>query len=193
MKPPTEKPSDQVMKFFTPELFLRFNSSDDQEADRANEDWDAAIHAYQTHLDGLLNQMPAQVKQLATLNLHDAEVLANDERIEPLFTLSPFQPFPFWSGFVILSLRRGDEVVSLIYGLWDRVRTHPPRADWPFSNQRIHWLYDELDVSSTPREMFLHRILLSDGTILEIPFLTVLVHTFALESTHEHHASMQTS
>ena len=29
MKPQTEKPSEQVMRFFTPELFIKFNSPDD--------------------------------------------------------------------------------------------------------------------------------------------------------------------
>jgi len=31
------------MRFFTPELFIRFNSPDDMEADRADADWEAAI------------------------------------------------------------------------------------------------------------------------------------------------------
>jgi hypothetical protein len=195
MKPLTEKPleSEQVMKFFTPELFLRFNSSDDDEADRANDDWEAAVLAYRTHLDGLHDQMPEQVRQIADLNLHDAEMLANDQRIEPVFALSPFQPFPVWSGSAILSFRHGDEIVSLIYSLWDRVRTHPARSDWPFSKQRTHWLYDELDLSSNSRGMFLHRVLLSDGTILEIPFVSALLHTFLLESRPRFHPSIQTA
>jgi hypothetical protein len=76
MEPQTEKSSEQVMKFFTLELLLRFNSSDDDEADRANDDWEAAVLAYRTHPDGLRDQMPEQVMQLAGLNLHDAEMLA---------------------------------------------------------------------------------------------------------------------
>ena len=45
MKPRTGKPTDPIMKFFTPELYLRFNSPDDQVADRADVDGEAAIRA----------------------------------------------------------------------------------------------------------------------------------------------------
>ena len=37
---------------------------------------------------------------------------------------SPFpdlQPFPFWFGFAILSVKQGDEIFSLFYVLWDCV------------------------------------------------------------------------
>ena len=68
MKPQTEKPSEPVMKFFTPELFIKFNSPDDVVADRADEDWEAAIREYRSHLEGLRDQMPSQVKELAGLS-----------------------------------------------------------------------------------------------------------------------------
>jgi len=151
MKPQIEKPSEQAMKFFKPELFIRFNSADDDEADRADEEWEAAISAYREHLDGLRDQMPSQVKILAGLCLHDAELLACEQKIEPFFPISPFEPFPFWSGIAILSIRKGDEIISLIYALWDRVLEHPPEGEWPFSKLRTHWLYDEVDVSPNQR------------------------------------------
>jgi hypothetical protein len=185
MKLQIEKPSEQVMKFFTPELFIRFNSSDDEEADRADEEWEAAIRAYREHLDGLRNEMPSQVKKLAGLCLHDAELLACEQPIEPFFPLSPFEPFPFWSGFAILSIRQNDKIVSLIYVLWDRVRKYASSEEWPFSKLRTHWLYDEVDVSPNRRGMFLHRVLWSDGIVMEIPFLSTLIHSFPLEGGPE--------
>jgi len=188
MKPQIEKPSEQAMKFFKPELFIRFNSADDDEADRADEEWEAAISAYREHLDGLRDQMPSQVKILAGLCLHDAELLACEQKIEPFFPISPFEPFPFWSGIAILSIRKGDEIISLIYALWDRVLEHPPEGEWPFSKLRTHWLYDEVDVSPNQRGMFLHRVLLSDGTTMEIPFLSALIHTFPLQEGLERNA-----
>jgi hypothetical protein len=193
MKPLIEKPFDQVMKFFTPELFVRFNSADDEEADCANEEWEAAILAYRKHLDGLRDLMPSQVKRLADLCLHDAEVLAREQRIEPFFLLTPFEPFPFWSGLVILSIRQNNEIISLIYSLWDRLREYMPNENWPFSKLRTHWLYDEVDVSPNHRGMFLHRVLLSDGTIMEIPFLSALIHSFPLEEDPESHSSRQSA
>lgn len=192
MKPLFEKPFEQVMKFFTPDLILRFNSSDDEEeADRANEEWELAIQAYRDHLDGLQDQFPSQVKKLARLCLHDAEILASEEPIEEFLPLYPFGSFPFWARFSILSVRQDNEVTSLIYALWDRVRKHQATGNWPFSKVRTHWLYDEVDVSSPHRGMFLHRVLLSDGTILEIPFLSALIHGIPLSGSPESDASRQ--
>ncbi len=49
MKPQTEKPSDQVMSFFTPKLFIEFNPSDTEVTNRADEDWEVAIQKYRSH------------------------------------------------------------------------------------------------------------------------------------------------
>jgi hypothetical protein len=173
------------MKFFTPELFIKYNSSDDDEADRADEKWEAAIRAYREHLAGLRDQMPSQVKKLADLCLHDAEFLACDQPTEPFFPSLSFEPFAFWSGFAILSIRQGNKIVSLIYLLWDRVRKYEPCEEWPFSERRTHWLYDEVDVSPNERRLFFHRVLLSDGVIMEIPFHSALIHSFSLEAGRE--------
>jgi hypothetical protein len=186
VKPQTEKQSEPVMKFFTPDLYMRFNSSDDEVADRADEEWESAISAYHKHLESLRDQMPPQVKELANLCLHDAELLAWEQPIEPFFELLPFR-----TGFAILSIRQGDEIVSLIYVLWDQLRKHESREDWPFSKRRAHCLYDEVDVTSNHRGTFFHRVLLSDGTIIEIPFLSVLIHSFRLEDVPESDASRQ--
>ena len=190
MKPQTEKQSDEVMKFFTPELFVKFNSSDDEVADRADEEWESAVREYRGHLDGLRDQMPAQVEKLAGLCLHDAELLAVEERMEP-FSPFPFELFPLWSGFAILSVKQGSEIVSLIYVLWDRIRRHPSKETWPFSKLRTHWLYDEVDVAPSHRGMFLHRILLSDGTVIEIPFASALIHSIPLPEGRQSDALRQ--
>jgi hypothetical protein len=179
-----------VLKFFTPELFIPFNSPDDEVADRADEAWEAAIREYRGHLDGLRDQMPAQVKKLASLCLHDAEVLAFEQPIEPFFPV-PSGHFPLWSGFAILSVKQGDEVVSLIYSLWDRIRRHPSEKPWPFSRQRTHWLYDEVDIVPSRPGLFLHRVLLSDGTVMEIPFASALIHIIPLRAEHPGDESRQ--
>lgn len=173
MKPLTEKPPEPVMRFFTPELFLRFNAPADDEADRADEDWEAAIRAYRAHLVGLRDRLPEPVKRLVGLDLHDAELLAVDQPIDPA------APSAF-GGLAVLSVRQGDAVVSLIYTPCGRVRRHPPRGPWPFSGSRAHWLYDEVDVTSAHPDLFLHRVLLSDGSVLEIPFVSALVHSIPL-------------
>ncbi|WP_165223900.1 hypothetical protein [Aquisphaera insulae] len=193
MRPQTEKPADQVMRFFTPDLFVRFNSSDDATADQANDEWETAIRAYRTHIDGLREQMPSQVRRLASLCLHDAEILASEQAVEPVFPPGPLEPFPSWTGVSILSVRQDHEVTSLIYVLWDRVRSHQSPEGWPFSRSRTHWLYDEIDIVSNRPGMFLHRVLLSDGAILEIPFVSALIHSFSLSESHEPDAARQSA
>ncbi len=185
MKPQTEKPSEPFMKFFTPDRFIKFNSLDDEEADRADEDWETALRDYRKHLDGLRDQMPAPVKELAKLDLHDAELLAVERKAET------WGFFPLHIELAILSLKQGDEVRSLIYFLWDQVRQSRSKASWPFSKQHKHWLYDEVDTSPSHRGAFLHRVLLSDGTVMEIPFVSVQIHGFSLNEKRENDTSRQ--
>ena len=181
MKLQTDVRSKPIMRFFTPELYLRFNSSDDEAADRADEEWEGALRAYQNHLEGMRNQMPQQVRKLAELCLHDCDLLGWDEATEPdLRSLS--EPFPVWSAFSVLSLRRDKEILSLNYVLWDKVRRHAAPREWPFSTSQAQWLYDEIDIASGKTGMFLHRVLFSDGTTAEIPFAIVIIHVVAVES-----------
>jgi hypothetical protein len=172
------------MRYFTRQLYQQFNSPDEQEADRADEAWEGAIRDYRRHLDGLRERMPSNVAKLAELNLHDAEILSRAEEIQPgTPLLYPDLPFPipsaFWSAVAIVSVRLGGDILLLIYCLWDRLREHPAPDDWPFSKLSEHWLYDEVDTASERRGPFLHRILLSSGVELEIPFTTVVIHRFA--------------
>lgn len=183
------------MKFFTPDLYLRFNSPDDAEADRADAEWEDAIRRYRGHLEGLRDRMPSPVCRLAELCLHDAEVLAREQQIEPFFPVAPSEPFPFpsWFGFAIVSLRQDGAIVSLIYSLWDRVRERPADETWPFSKDRPRWLYDEIDLVTPERGLFLHRVLLSDGCVLEVPFLSVLIHGIPLHEGEPGGATRQSA
>lgn len=172
------------MRYFTRQLYQQFNSADDEEADRADEAWEAAIEKYREHREGLRDRMPLNVAKLADLNLHDAEILSRAEEIQPGAPFYYDFPFPltpaFWSAVAIVSMRVGDDILSLIYCLCDHIREYPAPDDWPFSKLSEHWLYDEVDIASERRGPFLHRILLSSGVELEIPFSTVVIHRFAL-------------
>jgi len=173
------------MRYFTRELYQQFNSADDEEADRAGREWEAAIEKYRQHREGLRDRMPSNVAKLADLNLHDAEILSRAEEIQPdapFFWQNVAFPIPltFWSAVAIVSVRVGGDVLLLLYCLWDRIREYPAPDGWPFSKLREHWLYDEVDVASERRGPFMHRILLSSGVELEIPFTTVVIHRFAV-------------
>jgi hypothetical protein len=171
------------MRFFTPELYLRFNSPVDEEADRANEAWEEALQGYRSHLEALRERMPSQVSRLADLSLHDAQVLARSEEIQaggPAFLDFPL-PLSLWTAVAVVTLKREEEVISLIYCLWDRVQESPAPEGWRFSRAREDWLYDEVDVAPGRRgALFLHRILLSTGATLVIPFTSVVIHRFTL-------------
>ncbi|HEY7425252.1 MAG TPA: hypothetical protein VH682_13555 [Gemmataceae bacterium] len=174
MRLPIEKPSNAVMRFFTPELYEQFNSSNEEEADRADQAWEAAIQEYHLHLKDIWDRLPSQVRKLTELCLHDAELLSCRSEAEPVFS------GPSWSAVALLSLKQHEQVTTLIYGLWDRLREFPPRRDWRFSKERKHWMYDEVDAVDAQRGFFAHRILFSDGSIVEVPFASVLIHRLML-------------
>ena len=176
MKRRTERPSEMTMRYFTPDLYLSFNSADEEEADQASEAWEAALASYRKHLDGIRDHMPSQVRKLSEVNLHDAKLLACDQ---------PLGPHPFWSAMAIVSIKYDEQLASLIYVLWEEIREYPSPEKWPFSKSNTHWLYDEVDVASERPHAFLHRVLLSDGRVLEIPFLSVVIHRLSLSPSAE--------
>jgi hypothetical protein len=175
MKRQTAKRSDAAMHFFTPELYLQFNSADDFEADRADEAWERAIRDYRRRLDQFRNKLPASVKRMTELCLHDAEVQAWDKEINPTSN-GKIE----WSAVAVMTLQNGDEITTLIYSLWDHVIEATPLSTWRFSPAKVHWLYDEIDTAQNRAGAFVHRVLLSDGRVLMIPFREVVAKGFAV-------------
>ena len=173
-------PSDQKMLFFTPELYRRFNSRDQAEALAADAEWEQAIARYGEHLAKFQEKLPSQVAKLSELCLHDGEILLREEQQQPLdiwcFDDWPGPRFwPFWFGVATLAVKLDDKVVTLFYFLCDHMAEQPAPQDWPFSNKREHWLYDELHWQQGNRGRFTHLILLSSGVVLSIPFSTVVI------------------
>lgn len=194
MKHPTEKPKkrsenprEQVMRFFTPELYMEFNSPDEKKADRANDAWEAALRDYHRHLDSIRPKLPSHVKQLSELCLHDAEVLGFDRELQSSFSPGP----PSWFAVGVLSLIQDGALRYLIYMLSDRIAEFSPRKDWPFSKARKHWLYDEVD--SGRLGTFLHRILFSDGSVVEIPFVSVITTSFPISTGDDNRITRRTA
>jgi hypothetical protein len=158
------------MQYFTPELYLQFNSADDAEVDRAETAWDAAIQNYQRYLKTHRAKMPANVRALAGTYFHDAWLLD--------WQIHEFGPK---RRMATLSLQQKDTITELIYFLWDSPRRGKRRKNWPFSPENVCWLYDEIEVvddcpSLYPSFGCLQRVLLSDGSELEIPFSDVVLH-----------------
>lgn len=174
---PTEKLSDQIMHFFTPELYMQFNSSNDEIADQAEEAWESALQDYQHHLEKIRPKMIPQVSKISELNLHDAEILKLQQDMETFpqsFNLFPWHP----SLATMINLRQGREILSLVYMLHGKARSCSAKDGWHFSRLRRHWLYDEIDMQNGKESLFVHRILFSDGSAIEIPFFSVIVSSF---------------
>jgi hypothetical protein len=181
------------MRFFTPELYVQFNSTDDEVADTAYREWEAAVERYAQYLAPFRERLPSQVRKLTELSLHDGVILARGEEIQaggtPILHDGPPHELlrfflPFWTAICVITVKDENTIRSLIYCLRDgvQIRTH---RDWPFSKQGEHWLYDELELISSERSPipvgFIHRVLLSSGVELEIPFSTLFIHEFSLE------------
>ncbi|AMV28131.1 hypothetical protein VT84_27240 [Gemmata sp. SH-PL17] len=187
------------MRFFTPELYIRFNSPNEDEADRAYQEWEKAAEQYAQHLKIFRDRTPSQIQRLAELSLHDCLVLSRVEQTQAgarHFSREFFREFhpalvvPFWYSVAIITVKDEGTIRSLIYCLWDNVRVRPQPEGWRFSKEGEHWLYDEIE-SVTDDRMgpwgagYLHRILLSTGVELEIPFTTLFIHEFSLTKISE--------
>ena len=174
------------MNYFTPELYQQFNSFDVDEAERADEAWDRAEAAYKERLERIREHMPSQVVRLSELCLHDALLVSRVEQAEPVGQFDFFNgthPFPLpsvWTAVAVISVTLGEEVISLIYALSDHTTTREAPEGWRFSKLQEQWLYDEVDLLNDPRGPFVHRILLSTGLTLEIPFVSVIIHQFTV-------------
>jgi hypothetical protein len=174
----TDMPSEHTMRFFTPELYLRFNSLRDDEAIAADAEWENAICRYKSYLESIRGKMPSQVAQLAEFCLHDAEILLRTERQEPIDSpcaFPPFWPWVPWVGVFRFAVLLDEEVLSLLYFLYDHITEKPATPGWRFSKSHEHWLYDEIEFVPGNDGHFIHSVLLSSGIALSIPFSTVLI------------------
>lgn len=171
MKPQIEKRAKSAMRFFTPELYMRYNSHREEEADGADAAWEAAVDAYRRHLAKMAG-LPRAVRNLSQMNLHDAEILAGLRQTEAGARDS--RP-----GAAVLTVRHDGQILSLIYLLDEPVREFAASKRWPFSKRGKHWLYDEVDIS-TRGGPYVHRVLFSDGASVAIPFHNIIVQSFAV-------------
>ena len=152
-----------MMRYFTSDLVLRLNSSDGKTVDLAMEQWEKAIAAYKKKLHKVQRQLPAHSRPIADMSFHDWNVLgvwSNSDADHPSGSFSP--------AYLVLS--HNDEFVILGYLLAGSLQRVDAPKEWSLSKQPVHWLYDELDSAEKAQGSFIHRILLSDGTSLLIPF-----------------------
>jgi hypothetical protein len=148
------------MKYFTPDLLLRYGSEDDATADAAHREWERKSRQYQERLDAVRPLLPRAARSLLRRYcLHDARVL-------------------------MLGIPRDDLALSLVLELDDatgtavqlvydlvrkpRLRKHPELAE---RGAPLEWLYDEFDVEEGKEgKVFTHSILFTGGQELRLAF-----------------------
>ena len=174
MKHPTAAPAEPLMRFFTPELFRQVNSLDDREADIADEAWESAIADYQRHLEALRGRMPSYASGGVDLCLYDATTIAYQEipLLPPGDPLLEELALPALCTALVILQRQG-KVWTLAYRLNGHVRQSSAPEGWVSASPH-QWLYDEVDTGSASGA-FVHRILFSDGRVLEVPYTSVKV------------------
>lgn len=99
--------------------------------------------------------------------------------------MDSLQPLRCQFEIAVVTVKQDGRIVSLYYSLSDRLHEDPAPKDWSFSKLRTHWLYDEVDVVPKQPGRFLHRVLLSDGRVIQIPFVSVFIQCFSLSPPAE--------
>lgn len=147
------------MRYFTPELYLRFNSSDCAVVAKAHDEWEEAIDAYRQRLQKIGPNMMADARNAAeSLCLHDADYLG--------MTIVPV--LDSRKSLAILMTRHDATRVFLVYLLAEQPLTQQVTVEWPYSKEQVHWLYDEFDIDEAGMQQ--HEVLLSNGQIVILRF-----------------------
>jgi hypothetical protein len=148
------------VKFFTPDLLLRFGSEDTATANAAQDEWEIQNGNYLKRLREIRSALPRSVRTfISQFCLHDAKLLILGLRHD-LRMLSLF-----------LELDDAEETgLQLIYDLVRKpeLLKHPELAE---KGTPMEWLYDEFDVKKKGgRRVFTHSILLTGGRELRLSF-----------------------
>jgi hypothetical protein len=153
------------MKYFTPDLFVRFQSLEADSVSDGMDAWEEAIQHYREQLHSLLPLAPEGVRRLHDhYYLHDAEVLTLGQE-GPLFIL-------------VLRLDPPYRDLVLTYTLTDEPAIDRAALPAEHSSKQIEWLYDELALVSAVPAVCDHSILLSNGWELRLRFTDLQVTPF---------------
>lgn len=145
------------MKYFTPEMYARGNSSDEAEARGVEEEWERALRRYERRWRKIRAAFPQAVHNFdeAGVCLHDAEVLHLARQRERLVMVLQLGP-PSQTLVILLFTLTKDPVITTDV-LPESVATRRPV-----------WLYEEFDLD--PRGHFCFNLLLSNGWEIRLRF-----------------------
>lgn len=141
------------MKFFTPELLDQANQNDWKLLADSMDAWERKAMQYREHLKSIRRKLKKSARQLSESFLHDAHIVS----------VGPADSKKY--GII---LRHGEYLLVILYSLTGKPRLKQPQRPPSFASKGgLSWLYDEID---THRSALIHRILLSTGAELHIPF-----------------------
>ncbi len=157
------------MKYFTPELYVRFNSHDDDVADAADDEWEKQIKMYRKHYKRLERQLPEELRRFHNEQcLHDADV-------EGPLIVQPFS-LPWSPRYAVIAARQINTLIPeflntvavLFYEVTDEPVIEKSVSAPVFRSVQPIWLYEEEDVIKPG--LFEQEILISDGRVIKIRF-----------------------
>jgi hypothetical protein len=145
------------MKYFTPELYARGNSSDETLARGVEKEWEQILRRYERRWRKIRDAFPQEVRNFddAGVCLHDAEVLHLTRQGERfVMVLQPELP--------------SQTLVILIFNLTEDPVIATGVLPESMATRRPIWLYEEFDLD--PRGLFCFEVLLSCGWEIKLRF-----------------------
>lgn len=148
------------MKYFTPTLVNEMFTDD---AAAVDERFGVACDSYDDHLANIEDRLPPAARNLAIrLGLYGGRVLFHAQGLDA-----------YHFAVRLADEQMGELLCVLEYDLEGRA----PKViynDGPgFVEGQVNWLYDEWDI--TDGGSFVHRVLFTDGTEIELTFKTLAV------------------
>jgi hypothetical protein len=157
------------MKFFPPELYVRYCSPDPAVASAAEDEWERAIRRCNRHYKKIKPELPESVRDFLDKQcLHDAEVFAPARLPQPALPGSREDVILVTQNVNTLIPASLNTLITLQYAVTEEPLVETPVASDVFHQANPIWLYDEFDVLENG--VFSHEILLSTGRVLTIRF-----------------------
>ncbi len=170
------------MKYFTPELYVRFNEASDDEAEAVFDEWEQAGRRFRRRYKKIESQLPEALRKFHDEQcLHDADWCG--------LAQLPTYTFPLNSPGVTIVARQVNTLVPEFLNtlaILQYTVTAPPVIEKPlaskdFSDVQPIWLYDEIDLIEPG--VFSHAILVSNGLVVTIQFREFRYHIAPLLDT----------